>query len=50
MKNPIKITPETYKKMNELFEAEGVDLRIEVPTQQQIDEWQKIKKRMFAVN
>jgi|9_EtaG_2_1085328.scaffolds.fasta_scaffold00278_4 hypothetical protein len=44
MKNPIKITPETYKKMNELFEAEGVDLRIEVPTQQQIDEWQKQKE------
>ena len=34
-----KITPETYKKMNEEFEEEGLAFRIIVPTQEQIDEW-----------
>ena len=34
-----KITPETYEKMNEEFEEEGLAFRIIVPTQEQIDEW-----------
>tara|TARA_R100000988_G_scaffold69900_1_gene35928 strand:- start:441 stop:578 length:138 start_codon:yes stop_codon:yes gene_type:complete len=37
----IKITPETYKKMNEIFKKESTPLRIEVPTQERIDVWQK---------
>ena len=36
-----KITPETYEKMNEEFEEEGLAFRIIVPTQEQIDDWQK---------
>ena len=36
-----KITPETYEKMNEEFEEEGMAFRIIVPTQEQIDEWRK---------
>ena len=36
-----KITPETYEKMNEEFEKEGLAFRIIVPTQEEIDEWQK---------
>ena len=38
-----KITPETYEKMNEEFEEEGLSIifRINVPTQEQIDEWRK---------
>ena len=36
-----KITPETYEKMNEEFEEEGLAFRIIVPTQEQIDEWRK---------
>ena len=34
-----KITPETYEKMNEEFEEEGMAFRIIVPTQEQIDTW-----------
>ena len=34
-----KITPETYEKMNEEFEEEGLAFRIIVPTQEQIDNW-----------
>jgi hypothetical protein len=41
LKRTIKITPETYEKMNEVFEKEGTPLRIKVPTQDQINEWQK---------
>ena len=33
-----KITPETYEKMNEEFEEEGLAFRIIV---EQIDEWRK---------
>ena len=36
-----RITPETYEKMNEEFEEEGLAFRINVPTQEQIDAWQK---------
>jgi len=36
-----KITPETYEKMNEEFEEEGLAFSIIVPTQEQIDEWRK---------
>ena len=36
----IKITPETYKEMNKEFEEEGIPFRINVPTQEAIDEWQ----------
>ena len=35
----IKITPETYEKMNEEFEEEGMPFSINVPTQETIDEW-----------
>ena len=34
-----KITPETYEKMNKEFVEEGTMVRIEVPTQEQIDKW-----------
>ncbi len=34
-----EITPETYKEMNKEFEEEELAFRIEVPTQEQIDEW-----------
>ena len=34
-----EITPETYEKMNEEFEEEGLAFRIIVPTQEQIDKW-----------
>ena len=40
-----RITPETYQKMNEEFEKEGVPFRINVPTQEQIDEWMKNRSR-----
>ena len=36
-----RITPETYKKMNEEFEEEGLAFRIIVPTQEQIDDWRQ---------
>ena len=36
-----KITPETYEKMNEEFEEEGLAFRINIPTQEEIDEWRK---------
>ena len=39
-----KITPETYKKMNKEFEEEGLAFRIIVPTQEQIDNWEKKEK------
>ena len=34
-----RITPETYEKMNEEFEEEGLAFRITVPTQEEIDKW-----------
>ena len=36
-----KITPETYEKMNEEFEEEGLAFRINIPTQEEIDEWRE---------
>ena len=36
-----RVTPETYKKMNEEFEEEGTPFRIIIPTQEQIDEWRQ---------
>ena len=39
-----KITPETYEKMNEEFEKEGLAFTIKVPTQEEIDESQKRSK------
>ena len=36
-----KITPETYHKMNEEFEEEGLAFQIIVPTQEQIDVWRE---------
>ena len=36
-----KITPETYEKMNEEFEEEGLAFRIIVPTQEEIDKWRQ---------
>ena len=42
-----KITPETYEKMNEEFEEEGLAFRIIVPTQEQIRlDW---RRKMQAV-
>ena len=40
-----KITPETYEKMNEEFEEEGLAFRIIVPTQEEIDDWQQRNQR-----
>ncbi len=34
-----KITPQTYIDMNKEFVEEGTMVRIEVPTQEQIDKW-----------
>jgi len=36
-----KLTPETYEKMNEEFIREDMNFRWIVPTQEQIDEWEK---------
>ena len=36
-----EITPETYEKMNEEFEQEGLFLNIIVTTQEEIDNWRK---------
>jgi hypothetical protein len=36
----IKITPETYQKMNEEFIEDDIPFRIAVPTQEAIDKWQ----------
>ena len=36
-----EITPETYEKMNEEFEEEGLAFRINIPTQEEIDEWRR---------
>lgn len=36
----VKITPDTYKKMNEEFIEEDLAFRIKVPTQEEIDKWQ----------
>ena len=43
----IKITPETYKKMNEEFEEEGLSFRVTVPTQKQIDAWKNQSSLYF---
>ena len=37
----VVITPETYEKMNDEFIEEGIAFRIKVPTQKEIDKWQK---------
>jgi len=37
----IKITPETYEEMNKEFVKEGLAFTIKVPTQEEIDKWQK---------
>ena len=39
-----RITPETYQKMNDEFEKEGLSFRINIPTQEQIDEWMQQSK------
>jgi|TARA_Y100000289_G_scaffold20657_1_gene19922 hypothetical protein len=39
-----KITPQTYIDMNEEFVEEGTMVRIEVPTQEQIDKWKEWKE------
>ena len=36
-----RITPETYEKMNKEFEEDGLAFRINIPTQEEIDEWRK---------
>ena len=45
----IKITPETYEKMNEEFEKEGAPFSIIVPTQEKIDGWLQ-QTKLFAAN
>ena len=45
----IKITPETYEKMNEEFQEEGTPFSIVVPTQEKIDEWLQ-QTKLFAAN
>ena len=42
-----KITPETYKKMNEEFIEDDIAFRINIPTQEQIDKWQSEPKTYF---
>jgi len=37
----VKITPQTYIDMNKEFEHNGDMIRINIPTQEQIDEWRK---------
>ena len=44
MKNTVIITPETYEQMNRAFEEEVLPFRIDVPTQERIDAWQKKSK------
>ena len=36
----IEITPQTYIDMNQEFVEEDVPFRIDIPTQETIDEWQ----------
>ncbi len=43
-----KITPETYEEMNREFEEEGLAFRIIVPTQEQIDDWQKGNRTEYS--
>ena len=35
----VKITPETYQKMEDEFREEGLAFTITIPTQDQIDDW-----------
>ena len=39
-KKKIKITPETYQKMEDEFREEGLAFSITIPTQEEIDRWQ----------
>ena len=41
-----KITPETYEKMNKEFEEEGLAFRINVPTQEQIEDWENASSNL----
>tara|TARA_R110000822_G_scaffold33526_4_gene95566 strand:- start:1058 stop:1327 length:270 start_codon:yes stop_codon:yes gene_type:complete len=36
----VKITPETYQKMEDEFREEGLAFTITIPTQETIDKWQ----------
>tara|TARA_B100000925_G_scaffold147939_1_gene111010 strand:+ start:943 stop:1161 length:219 start_codon:yes stop_codon:yes gene_type:complete len=38
-----KVTPETYKKMNEEFIEEGTKVILSIPTQEEIDKWKNWK-------
>ena len=38
----MKITPETYEKMNEYFSEHEPNFRVAIPTQEQIDAWQNL--------
>ena len=40
----IKITPETYEKMNKEFEEDDIAFRIVIPTQEEIDKWTEDSK------
>lgn len=43
----IKLTPQTYIDMNKEFEENGDALRINIPTQEEIDKWQSGPKPDF---
>lgn len=43
-----KITPQTYIDMNKEFEEEGTPIRIVVPTQEEIDDWQERSKGYYC--
>ncbi len=43
----IKITPDTYIKMNEEFIEEGTPFRLTIPSQQQIDDCLEKSKDWF---
>ena len=40
-----KLTPEIYEKMNKEFEEEGLPFSVVVPTQEEIDAWQKMQQK-----
>tara|TARA_B100001059_G_scaffold161150_1_gene160697 strand:+ start:842 stop:1075 length:234 start_codon:yes stop_codon:yes gene_type:complete len=45
----MKITPETYEKMNEEFIKDNTPFRIVVPTQEAIDKWQAQPAPSYSV-
>ena len=43
----IKLTPQTYIDMNKEFEENGDRIRVNIPTQEEIDKWQASPKTHF---